>query len=320
MKPPLLAALLAMVLAGTVQAQTFPAKPVRIIVPFPAGGAVDTVARAFPARLAELWKQPVVVENRVGAGGNIGADAVAKAPADGHVLLITTNGLAISPSLYRKLPFDAERDLAAVSQLTGSYLVLTASPRFEAASVRELVELAKAKPGAITYGSTGLGVAPHLVMELFKGRAGIDLLHVPYKGDAQVGPALLAGEVQVAFMPTIAVIGPIKAGRMKGLAVSTLARVAVLPEVPTLVEAGLPEFEYTGWLGLFATGGTPRETLARIHADFAKVLAVAELRERLPSWGYDPVGSTPEEFAARFRRDLATFARIIRDARVPAQE
>lgn len=312
--------LIALLLAGSAQAQTFPAKPVRIIVPFPAGGAVDTVARAFPARLTELWKQPVVVENRAGGGGNIGADVVAKAAADGHTLLVTTNGLAISPSLYRKMPFDPVKDLAAVSQLTGSYLVLTASPKFPGNTVKALIDAARAKPGALTYGSTGVGVAPHLVMEVFKGRTGTDILHVPYKGDAQVGPALLAGEVQVAFMPTIAVLGPIKAGRMKGLAVTTLQRVPVLPEVPTLPEAGLADFEYTGWLGLLATGGTPREVVARIHADFMKVLALPELRDRLPGWGYDPVGSTPAEFTARFRRDIDLFAKIIADARVPLQE
>jgi tripartite-type tricarboxylate transporter receptor subunit TctC len=205
-------------------AQTFPTKPVRLVVPFPAGGAVDTVARLVGQKLSGVWNQQVLVENRVGAGGNIGADAVAKAAPDGYTLLITTNGLAISPSLYRKLPFDPRKDFAAVTQLTASYLALAVNPKLGAQSARELVELARAKPGSISYGSTGLGVAPHLVMELFKAATGTDMLHVPYKGDAQVGPALVSGEVQAAFLPPSAIVGHVKAGRLRALAVTSATR------------------------------------------------------------------------------------------------
>jgi len=318
-----LALLIATALTGwvaTASAQGYPARTVRLVVPFPAGGAVDSVARALGQKLADQWKHPVVVDNRAGAGGNIGADAVAKSTPDGHTLLVTTNGIAISPSLYRKMPFDAARDFAPVTQLTGSYLVLTGSPKLAANTLRELIDAAKAKPGAISYGSTGVGVAPHLMTEVLMAMAGIDLLHVPYKGDAQVTPALLAGEVQVAFMPTIAVIAHVKAGRLKALGVTPSHRIAVLPDTPSIAEQGLRSFEYNGWLGLLAPAQTPREIVAQVQRDMAGVLASAEIRERLPSWGYEPVGSTPEQFAKRYADDIALFAKIVRDAKVPMQE
>ena len=300
-------------------AQAFPARPVRLVVPFAAGGAVDTVARALGQKLMESWRQPVLVDNRPGAGGNIAADVVAKAPADGYTLLITTQGFAISPSLYKKLPFDATRDFAPVTQLTSSFLVLVCSPQVPAHSIRELIALAKAKPGAINYGSTGVGAPPHLLGELLKSSAGVDLLHVPYKGDAPLTQALLAGEVQVAFMPLAGVLPHIKSGRLRALGVSGKARSATMPEVPTFTEAGLA-FEFTGWLGIFAPALAPRELVAQVQREFARAVAAADMLERWPAWGYEPVGNTPEQFAEKVRVDMGMYAKVIRDAGIPLQD
>jgi tripartite-type tricarboxylate transporter receptor subunit TctC len=300
-------------------AQGFPAKPVRIVVPFAAGGAVDTVARALGQKLAESWRQPVLVDNRPGAGGNIAADAVAKAPADGYALLITTQGFAISPGLYRKLPFDATRDFAPVTQLTSSFLVLVCSPQMPAQSARELIALAKSKPGTVNYGSTGVGAPPHLLGELLKSASGIDMLHVPYKGDAPLTQALLAGEVQVAFMPLAGVLPHIRSGRVRALGVSGKVRSAAMPDVPTFTEAGIP-FEFTGWLGIFAPAAAPREIVIQIQREIAKAIVAPDLLERWPAWGYEPVGNTPEQFAAKVAADMGMYARVIREAGIPLQD
>jgi len=299
--------------------QDYPARPVRMVVPFAAGGAVDTVARALGQKLAETWKQPIVVDNRPGAGGNIAADHVAKAPGDGYTLLITTQGFAISPGLYRKLPFDASKDFAPVTQLTSSFVVLVASPQLQAASVRELIVLARSRPGAINYGSTGIGAPPHLLGELLKSTTGTDMLHVPYKGDAPLTQALLAGEVQVAFMPLAGVLPHIRSGRLRALGVSGKGRSATMPEVPTLTEAGVP-LEFTGWLGLFAPAGTPRDIVIQIQREMATVIVARDMRDRWPAWGYEPVGSTPEQFAAKFAADLAMYTKVIRDSGIPLQD
>jgi tripartite-type tricarboxylate transporter receptor subunit TctC len=300
-------------------AQGYPARPVRLVVPFAAGGAVDTVARALGQKLTESWKQPVLVDNRPGAGGNIAAEVVAKAPGDGYTLLITTQGFAISPGLYKKLPFDATRDFAPVTQLTSSFLVLVCSPQLPVGSVRDLIALAKAKPGTINFGSTGVGAPPHLLGELLKSTAAIDMLHVPYKGDAPLTQALLGGEVQVAFMPLAGVLAHIKSGRLRALGVSGKARSATLPEVPTFTEAGVP-FEFTGWLGIFAPASVPREIVARMQRDFARTVVSQDMRERWPAWGYEPVGNSPEDFAAKLRADLAMYAKVIRDQGIPLQD
>jgi len=306
-------------LSAGAKAQSYPARPVRVVVPFAAGGAVDTVARALGQKLAESWKQPVLVDNRPGAGGNIAADAVAKAPGDGYTLLITTQGFAISPSLYKKLPFDATRDFAPVTQLTSSFLVLVCSPQLPSQSIRELIALAKSRPGTINYGSTGVGAPPHLLGELLKSAAGIDMLHVPYKGDAPLTQALLANEVQVAFMPLAGVLPHIKSGRLRALGVSGKERSATLPDVPTFMEAGLP-FEFTGWLGIFAPVGAPPALATQIQREIAKAIVAQDLLERWPAWGYEPVGNSPEQFSARLAADMAMYAKVIRDAGIPLQD
>jgi tripartite-type tricarboxylate transporter receptor subunit TctC len=316
---PLGAFIAAAVFSAAAVAQTYPAKPVRMVVPFAAGGAVDTVGRALGQKLGESWKQPVLVDNRPGAGGNIAADVVAKAPADGYTLLITTQGFAISPGLYKKLPFDAIRDFAPVTQLTSSYLVLVCGPQLPSQSIRELIALAKSKPGAINYGSTGTGAPPHLLGEVLKSASGIDMLHVPYKGDAPLTQALLAGEVQVAFMPLGGVLPHIRSGRLRALGVSGKRRSAEMPEVPTFAEAGLP-FEFTGWLGIFAPAGVPRDLALQLQRDIARAIVAPDLLERWPAWGYEPVGNAPEEFTARLAADMAMYAKVIRDARIPLQD
>jgi tripartite-type tricarboxylate transporter receptor subunit TctC len=313
------AILAAMLLGAHAFAQSYPARPVRMVVPFAAGGAVDTVARAMGQKLVETWKQPMLVDNRPGAGGNIAADHVAKAAGDGYTLLITTHGFAISPGLYRKLPFDAARDFAPVTQLTSSFVVLVINPQIPAASVKELIALARSRPGAINYGSTGIGAPPHLLGELLKSMTGTDMLHVPYKGDAPLSQALLVGEVQIAFMPLAGVLPHIRSGRLRALGVSGTARSATLPEVPTLTEAGVP-FEFTGWLGVFAPAGSPRDIVIRIQRDIAQAILGQDMHERWSAWGYEPVGSTPEQFAGKFAADLARYAKVIREAGIPLQE
>ena len=305
--------------SAAASAQSFPTRPVRLVVPFAPGGAVDTVARALSQKLGESWKQPLLVDNRPGAGGNIAAEAVAKSAGDGYTLLITTQGFAISPGLYRKLPFDAVRDFAPVTQLTSSFLVLVSVPQLPAHSARELIAIAKSKPGTINYGSTGTGAPPHLLGELLKSASGIDMLHVPYKGDAPLTQALLAGEVQVAFMPLAGVLPHIRSGRLRALGVSGGARSTTLPDVPTFKEAGLP-FEFTGWLGIFAPAATPRDLATLMQREFARAIVAPGLRERWPEWGYEPVGNSPEEFAARVVADMTMYSKVIRDAGIPPQD
>ena len=315
-----IAGLLAVIVAAGASAQAqYPAKPVRIIVPFPAGGAVDLSIRQISQKLSDIWKQSVLIDNRAGAGGIIGADAVAKSAPDGYTLLGNSNAIALSPALYRTLPYDAVRDFTPVAQLTSSYLVLTVNPKIPASTVNELIDYAKARPGAIAYGSNGIGVSPHLVTEQFKSRAGIDMLHVPYKGDAQAIPALLSGEVLVAIMPPSAVVNHVKSGKLRALGVTRLARTGVLPGVPTIAES-LPGFEYTGYIGLYAPAGLPRDILAVLQRDTTRVLALGDLQERLAAGGFEPPNTAPDQFYARYLRDIATFIQIVKDARIPQQD
>ncbi len=300
--------------------ENYPAKPVHLIVPFPAGGVVDTTARVLQPKLSEDLGQPVIIDNRPGAGGNIAADAVAKAQPDGYTLLITTHGHAISPGLYKKLPFDAARDFAPITQIASSFLVLVSNPKVPVSSVKELLALAREKPGKLNFGSTGLGAPPHLVGELFKQTTGIDVVHVPYKGDAPMYQALLAGEVDFAFGPLGNAIQHIRSGRLRALGMTNPRRSPAIPEVPTMVEAGVPGFELTGWLGVFAPAGTPRAAIERLHNAMHRTIGQPEVAERFPALGYEPVGSSPEEFAARFKSDLALYARVIREARIPLQD
>ncbi len=308
------------VTAGNGLAQSYPSKPVRIIVPFAAGGAVDTLARVLGAKLAESLNQPVIVENRTGAGGNIGADAVAKAPPDGYTILQNTNGQAISPALYRALPFDAVKDFIAVTQLVATSTVLVANPKLPVNSTTELIALAKAKPGGLNYGMTGVGNALHLTMEMLKRAAGIEIQAIPYRGDAPLNAALIAGDIDVAIVPVATARPLIEGGQLRALAVTGAKRSAALPNVPTVAEDAVAGFESSGWQGYFVPANTPREIVSTIQRAAAKALNAPDVLERLKAFGNEPVGSTPEEFDAKFRADLAKFAKIVKEAHIPAQD
>jgi len=306
-----------MVLINVTHAQSWPTKPVKIVVPFPAGGALDTVARNVGQKLSEIWKQPVLIDNKPGAGGNIGADAVAKAIPDGHTLFISPQSLAISPSLYKKLPYDVNKDLIPVTQLMSSFLVLVVGPSVPANSFNEFVSLAKSKPGVLNYASTGLGSTPHLMMEMLMNNAKINITHIPYKGDAAMNQALLTGEVGAAFTPLVGVIGPMKSGKFRVLAITGTKRSPLIPDIPTITESKIEGFENSaGWLGIFAPSGTPPNIIKSIQTDFARTMNYADIKEKMPSWGYEAVGSSSEAFNIRFNSDVVQFSKLIKDAEI----
>jgi tripartite-type tricarboxylate transporter receptor subunit TctC len=307
--------------AGAPLAQSYPSRPIRIVVPYPAGGEIDLVARLFGPKMANALNQPVLVENRPGAGGNIGSDAVAKAAPDGYTLLMTPSNLAIAPSIYRKLPFDGLKDFTAVSQLCSTYLILVTNSRLPAMSVRELIALAKSRPASLNYGHAGAGSTLQLTMELLKTLAGIDIQAIPYKGTSPISTALVTGEVDAAFMSLATVVPHIKAGKLRALAVTSPVRSPVLPEVPTVVEAGVQDFVgLPGWFGLFAPAGTPRDIVELIQQEAVKALKISDLRDRIFGMGWEIVGSTPTEFEETYKADIAKFARIVKEARVPLQD
>lgn len=310
----------AVVHAQGAHAQSYPTKPVRLIVPYPAGGAVDTLARVLGAKFTESLGQPFVIDNRPGAGGNLGVDLVAKAPSDGYTILINTVGTAISPALYPKLPFDVMRDLTPVTQLVATTLVIVTSPKLPIASIRELIEAAKAKPGTLNYGMTGIGNPLHLTMEMLKLAAGIDVVPVAYKGDAPLVAAMIAGEIDLAVAPTVSTLPLIQDGRLKALAVTSATRSAALPDLPTVAESGIPGFESTSWLGLFLPGHAPAAIVTLVQREAKKALAAPDVRERLQAIAYEPVGSTPDEFARLFAAEVAKFATLVKDAHIPMQE
>jgi tripartite-type tricarboxylate transporter receptor subunit TctC len=307
-------------LAASASAQNFPAKPVRIIVPFAAGGAVDVLARLLGNKLQEALHQPFVVENKPGAGGNLGADLVAKSPPDGYTILITPNGQAISPSLYRNLPYDGRNDLLPVTQLVASNLVLVASPKAQITSVRELIAQAKARPGVLNYGSSGIGNPLHLTMEMFKHMAGIDIVPIPYKSDAEINAALIVGDVQVAVVPLATARQLIESGQIRALGVTGARRATVTPDIPTVAEGGVTGFESSSWQGFFVAAKTPQDAVSTIQRETAKVLQLPDVTARLRSFAYEPVGSTPEEFGTYFRAEIDKFAKIIKDAHIPVQD
>jgi tripartite-type tricarboxylate transporter receptor subunit TctC len=301
-------------------AQPYPGKPIRIIVPYAAGGAVDVVARLVSAKLQDSLGQPVIVENRAGAGGNAGADAVAKSAPDGYTILQNTNGHAISPALYRNLPFDTARDFIPVTQLVGTSTVLVANPKLPAKSLKDLIALARARPGTLNYGMTGVGNSLHLTMEMLKRAADIDIQAIPYRGDALLNPALIAGEIDVAIVPIATAVPLIESGLLRALAINSARRSPVLPNVPTAAEDAIPGFEASGWQGYFVPARTPRDIVALIAREAAKALAAPDVQERIRAMGNDPVGSTPEEFEKRFRADLAKFAKVVKEAKIPTQD
>ena len=309
-------ALVALGFADDASGQNYPSRAIRIVVPFPAGGGVDTMARILGNKLSERVGQPVLIEHRPGAGGNLGADAVAKAPPDGYTVLLTVNGLAISPSLYRTLPFDPLKAFAPVTQVAASRFVLAGSPKMEAATIQEVIALARAKPGSLNYGSSGVGAPLHLQAEMFKHAAGLDIAHIPYRGDAPMLTALLSGDIQIAFMPMSTGVPQVQNRQLRGLAITGRARSTALPELPTLLEVGVKGLEDGSWYGLFAPAGTPPDIVARLQREMAEVLKSPDVDERLRSTGNEPVGGTPEAFEALFKADIVKFAKIIADAKI----
>jgi tripartite-type tricarboxylate transporter receptor subunit TctC len=319
---PTLAVLLALLAFNTSDAvaQSYPSRAIKLVVPFAAGGAVDALARVLGTKLGDAVGQTVVIENRPGAGGNIAADAVAKSPPDGYTILQTTNGHAITPALYRSLPFDPATDFAPVTQLVASNLILVASPKLPVKTLKEFIALAKAKPGSMNYGSSGIGNPLHLTMEMLKHATGIDIQPVPYRGDAQINAALMAGEVQAAVVPLATAVPLIEDGRLRALGVTGAKRAAVVPDVPTIAEAGVPGFVSTSWQGWFMTGKTPPDIVEHIQREMVKVLALPEVRKVLATMAYEPVGSTPAEFATFVKAETAKFARVVADAHIPKQD
>ena len=307
-------------LSAESRAQTWPTGPVRIVVPFAAGGAIDTVARLIGQKLSESLKQPVVIENRPGAGGNVGTDAVAKSAPDGYTLLLTTNGHAISPSLYRKLPYDPIRDFAPVTQLHASTLVLVAGKKLPAQSLAEMIAAAKTQPGSLSYGSTGVGNPLHLTMEMLKLQAGIDVIGVPYRGDAPLLTALTAGEIDMAVSPLPTTRPHIEAGNLRALGVTGAKRNPAIPNVPTIAEQGLAGFDSSSWHGFLVPAQTPREIVQRLYEESRKVLDAPDIRERLAKMGIEPVGTPPDAFAALVKKDIEKFAEVVRKAQIPPQD
>ena len=301
-------------------AQPWPSRPLTVVVPFSPGGAVDALARMLAAKMADSVAQPVVVENRAGAGGTLGMGSVARAQPDGHTVLYTPNSIAIVPALYRKLPFDAEKDLVPVSHFASTTLVLAAHPKVNVGSVKELIALARAQPGKLNFGSSGVADPLQLGMELLKTSAGVDMLAIPYKGQAPMFGALLGGEVDVAIVSLQLALAPIKSGNLRVLAVTSAKRSVALPDVPTVAESGLPGFDISSWHGVFAPAGTPPEVVARLSKEIARIAQLPDVRQRIESTGNEAVGSTPEEFDAKFRADVARFRKIVQDARLPYQD
>ena len=297
-------------------AQTYPAKPVRIIVPSSTGGAVDGLARLV-AQISTSLGQQVVADNRPGANGAIGLELAARSPADGHTLVLGFLGpLAVNPGLYKKLPYDSLKDFAPVTLVAESPLLIVAHPSLPARSVRELIQFAKTRPGQVTYGTGGTGTGGHLTVELFKITAGIDLLHVPYKG---VGPALidvLAGHISLMASSPISSQPHVKSGRLRGLAVTGRTRSPALPEVPTMIEAGLANFESTTWFGVLAPAGTPPAIVSRLNSEINTLLRQPEVREQIARLGAHPAGNTPEQFAAHIRSEIAKWAKVIKAANI----
>jgi len=302
-------------IATAAAAQTYPSRPIRLIAPFPPAGAVDLVGRPLSGKLQEVLGQQFIFENRPGAGGNIGAEVVAKAPADGYALLmaaVTTH--SISATLYQKLGYDLQKDLAPISLVVNSPQVLVAHPALPVKNITEMIALARAKPGQLSWASQGNGTLSHLEQELLKSMAKIDVLHVPYKGSAPALLDLFGGQVVMLFDSVPAVVNHIRSGKLKALAVATSRRSNVLPDVPTVAESGLKGYAAENWFGLMAPAGVPKEIITRLNAETVKALASPDLRNHLLKLGFEPRSSSPEELRAIIAAEIALWAKVIRDS------
>jgi tripartite-type tricarboxylate transporter receptor subunit TctC len=295
------------------QAQTYPVKPVRVVIPYPPGSTPDIVGRTLSSRLQESLAQPFVVENRTGAGGNIGAEAVAKAPGDGYTLLIGINGpAAINKFLYKGIGYDSDRDLVPVSLLASSPQMLVTTPSVPANAFREFVDYVRANPGRLSYGSVGSGSASHLTMELLKSDAKLFIVHIPYRGFPPAVTDMLAGNIDTMFAIIPAVLPQVRAGRMKALAVTGLKRSQLAPEVPSVAELGYPQLESLAWIGLLAPTGTPPAVIGRLSQETVKSMRTAEVRDTLGKQGFDVVASSPSEFASWIRTEQTKWSKVIK--------
>lgn len=311
---------LAFTLTGPASAQSYPTKPIRLVIPFPAGGATDIVTRAIAVKLADGLAQPVVVDNKPGAGGAIGSDLVARAAPDGYTILLTTTSThSVGPALNPRLPYNVERDFMPVTHVADATNVLLVSQAVPAKSVRELVALAKEKPGGLAFGSSGTGTIVHLSGELFKSLAGVDLLHVPYKGTQLAIPDVISGQVALIFDNIASALPHVRSGKVRALAVTSAKRSSLLPDLPTMIEAGVPGYVSDTYFGVFAPTGTSREIVARLNQELNRVIRQPDLRERFANQGIEPVGGTPEQFAQVIRSETAKWGKVIRDANVKVE-
>ncbi len=310
--------------ANTADAQTttqrYPSKTIRFVSPFAAGGSTDGLARLIGQRLTEAWEQAVVVDNRPGAGGTLGSDIVAKAPPDGHTILLTSvSAHAIGPAMRRKMPYDPVKDFATLSQVASGHNVLAVHPSLPVKSVKELLALARAKPGQLTYGSGGVGTTTHIAGELFKSLGKVDLVHVPYKGGGPLSIALLSGEISISFGSIATVLPQVRAGRQRALAVTGAARAQAMATLPTVAEAGIAGYEMNSWYGVLAPAATPRDIVQRLSAEIARIIKLPETRERLAHEGQEAAGTTADEFATYLRSEVEKWARVVKSSGVPIE-
>jgi len=313
------AGLMLMAATANAQAQAYPSKPIRWIVPFPPGGSTDILARVVGQKLTEAWGQQVIVENRGGAGGTLGAAEAARSPADGYTLLMGAIHHTIATSVYPKLPYDFQKDFAPITVVAIVPNVLVVNPSVPAKTTKELIAYAKANPGKLTYGSAGMGTAHHLIGELFNLRAGTEIVHVPYKGSAPAVADLIGGQVSMMYDTVASCLPHVKSGKLRPLAVATAKRSSALPDVPTIAESALPGFEVTTWFGALAPAKTPPDIVAKLNAEMVKILAMPDVRKRLLEAGAEPVGNTPAEMAAQIKRETEEFAKIVKQAKITAE-
>jgi tripartite-type tricarboxylate transporter receptor subunit TctC len=300
--------------AGAQQATVYPSKPIRLIIPFPGGGTTDIAARIIGQKLTEAWGQPSLVEPRVGAGGSIGTEYVAKAAPDGHTLLVSTIAFAIVSSLRPKLGYDPVKDFAPITQISALPLIIVVHPSLPAKNVKELVALARAKPGQLTYASSGSGTSPHLAGEMLKAVAKIDLVHVPYKGSAMGANALLGGHVMINIGLLPAVLPQMQAKRVRAIAATTAQRIPSLPDLPTVAESGYPEYEITSWQGVWAPAGVAPDIVTKLNREMVRIIRLPDVQERITSEGAVPVGNSPAEFGAFVRREIAKWAKVVKES------
>ena len=310
----------AMLLSPSVAAQAYPSKPIRLIIPFPPGGATDIIGRTLAQKLSTQLGQTVIVDNKPGAGGTLGSNEAAKAAPDGYTLLLaTTSTHSIAPSLYKNIPYSVEKDFAPISEVATATNVLIVTPNLPVANVAELVVLAKSKPDALNFASSGNGTIVHLQSELFKLDAGVKLTHVPYKGTALAIPDLISGQTHIMFDSLVSALPHIKGGKVKALAVTSIKRTPLLPNVPTVIESGLPGYEVNTYFGLFAPPGTPREIVQRLQREASAAVQSADVKERFASQGAEPVGGTPEALSALIRTETAKWKRVIEAGQIKVE-